>query len=219
MMLMLWESVWENVLDVFFIREAVVGAWWMKPACFSSLSASSTPSCCSRIHPVKILIRARTSLRLLLNSASTVSTVIPTSVPRPSISKTILPLRYLDFNSSLLTFTSLVNQVVSVYDCGVRGPRFESHCWWLCLSWQLLWFTALGTSCTPLLQFLGRLSLPPSVGWLCEYQPAGWVVTRMAMMDVEGSCQFSADSQPKSFGLVWVLAATRRSVWFVSWTG
>ena len=54
-------------------------------------------------------------------------------------------------------------------------------------------------------------------------------------MDVEGSCQFSAHpgspgkravkrvcvsvSQPKSFGLVCVLAATRRSVWFVSWTG
>jgi len=32
------------------------------------------------------------------------------------------------------------------------------------------------------------------------------------MVDVEGSCQFSADSQPKSTGLVWGLAATRRSV-------
>jgi len=32
----------------------------------------------------------------------------------------------------------------------------------------------------------------------------------MAMVD--GSCQFSADSQPKSTGLVWELAATRRSV-------
>jgi len=32
----------------------------------------------------------------------------------------------------------------------------------------------------------------------------------MAMVDVEGSCQFSADSQPKSTGtgLVWGLAAT-----------
>ena len=34
----------------------------------------------------------------------------------------------------------------------------------------------------------------------------------MAMMDVDGSCQFSADSQPKSIGLVWGLGATRRSV-------
>ena len=35
----------------------------------------------------------------------------------------------------------------------------------------------------------------------------------MAMVDVDGSCQFSADSQPKSIGLVWGLAATRRSVY------
>jgi len=33
----------------------------------------------------------------------------------------------------------------------------------------------------------------------------------MAMVDMDGSCQFSADShmQPKSVGLVWGLAATR----------
>ena len=35
----------------------------------------------------------------------------------------------------------------------------------------------------------------------------------MAMVDVDGGCQFSADSQPKSTGLVWGLAATRRSVY------
>jgi len=34
----------------------------------------------------------------------------------------------------------------------------------------------------------------------------------MATVDVDGSCQFSAHSQPKSIGLVWGLAATRRSV-------
>jgi len=34
----------------------------------------------------------------------------------------------------------------------------------------------------------------------------------MAMVDVNDGCQFSADSQPKSTGLVWGLAATRRSV-------
>ena len=32
------------------------------------------------------------------------------------------------------------------------------------------------------------------------------------MVDVDGSCQFLADSQPKSIGLVLGLAATRRSV-------
>jgi len=35
----------------------------------------------------------------------------------------------------------------------------------------------------------------------------------MAMVDADGSCQFSADSQPKSTGLVWGLATTRRSVY------
>ena len=33
----------------------------------------------------------------------------------------------------------------------------------------------------------------------------------MAMVDADGSCQFSADSQPKSIALVRGLAATRRS--------
>jgi len=35
----------------------------------------------------------------------------------------------------------------------------------------------------------------------------------MAMVDVDDSCQLSAGSQPKSTGLVWGLAATRRSVY------
>jgi len=35
----------------------------------------------------------------------------------------------------------------------------------------------------------------------------------MATVDVDGSSQFSVDSQPKSVGLVWGLAATRRSVY------
>ena len=33
------------------------------------------------------------------------------------------------------------------------------------------------------------------------------------MVDVDDSCQFSVDSQPKSIGLVWGLVATRRSVY------
>ena len=35
----------------------------------------------------------------------------------------------------------------------------------------------------------------------------------MATVDVDDSSHFSADSQPKSTGLVWVLAVTRRSVY------
>jgi len=35
----------------------------------------------------------------------------------------------------------------------------------------------------------------------------------MAIVDVGGSCQFSADSQLKSTGLIWGLAATRRSIY------
>jgi len=35
----------------------------------------------------------------------------------------------------------------------------------------------------------------------------------MAMVDVDDSCQFSADSQPKSTGLVRGLAATRSSAY------
>ena len=35
----------------------------------------------------------------------------------------------------------------------------------------------------------------------------------MAMVVVDGSCRFSADSQPKSTDLIWGLAATRRSVY------
>ena len=41
----------------------------------------------------------------------------------------------------------------------------------------------------------------------------GWVIITMATVDVDGSSQFSVDSQPKSVGLVWGLAATRRSVY------
>jgi len=35
----------------------------------------------------------------------------------------------------------------------------------------------------------------------------------MAIVDMDGSGQFSVDSQPKSIGLIWGLAATRRSVY------
>jgi len=31
-----------------------------------------------------------------------------------------------------------------------------------------------------------------------------WVIITMAIVDMDGSCQFSADSEPKSIGFVWV---------------
>ena len=62
------------------------------------------------------------------------------------------------------THTSLSSWVVSASDSGVRGSRFESRRWQLCLSRQLLRYTVLGTGCAPLLQCLGRLRLPPFVG-------------------------------------------------------
>ena len=61
-----------------------------------------------------------------------------------------------------ILFTGCSGLVVSASDCGVRGPRFESHRSRLYPSLQLLWYTALGTGCTLLLHCLGWLSLPPS---------------------------------------------------------
>jgi len=61
-------------------------------------------------------------------------------------------------------YAGLSSRVVSASDCGVRGSRFESRRWQLCLSRQLLRYTVLSTGYAPLLQCLGRLSLPPFVG-------------------------------------------------------
>jgi len=58
----------------------------------------------------------------------------------------------------------LSSRVVSASDCGVRGSRFESRHWQLCLSRRLLRYRVLSTGCAPLLQCLGGLSLPPFVG-------------------------------------------------------
>ena len=49
-------------------------------------------------------------------------------------------------------------------------------------------------------------------GTVKEYRLTDCVIITVAMVDVDGSCQFSADSQLRSIGLMWVLAATRRSV-------
>jgi len=72
------------------------------------------------------------------------------------------PARHLSRSSPLprklpsWTSVGLSSRVVSASDCGVRGPRFESHRGRLCLSRD--------SCCTFTLQCLGRLSLPPSLG-------------------------------------------------------
>ena len=63
---------------------------------------------------------------------------------------------------------------------------------------RLCTFTAVLRSTQP-------FTLHRTVKWVSAYG-------LMAMVDVDVSCQFSADSQPKSTGLVWVLATTRCSV-------
>jgi len=60
--------------------------------------------------------------------------------------------------------SGLSSRVVSASDCGVRRPKYESRRRRVCLSRQLLRYTALGTGCAPSLQCLRRLTLPPSVG-------------------------------------------------------
>jgi len=52
----------------------------------------------------------------------------------------------------------------------VRETRYESHCRQLCLSWKLLQYTAWCRVSTPLLQCLGQLSLPTSLGQQNGYQ-------------------------------------------------
>ena len=46
---------------------------------------------------------------------------------------------------------TLSSRVVSASDCGVRGSRFESRHWQLCLSRRLLRYRVLSTGCAPLL--------------------------------------------------------------------
>ena len=71
--------------------------------------------------------------------------------------------------SSDTAFTVLYVRVVhclrsQLSHCRVWNPSIESYRRQLCLSRQPLRYTALGTGCTPSLQCLGRLCLPPSVG-------------------------------------------------------
>jgi len=87
------------------------------------------------------------------------------------------------FSCHCMVCNRLSLQVAVVYwssgnmsDCGVRGLRVEFDRRHLCFSWHTLRYTAFGTGCTPLLQYLGRLSLPPSGGWQNECQLLRWVI-------------------------------------------
>ena len=118
--------------------------------------------------------------------------MLPVGVPRDSRPISLQTSGHVTHSSGSIShvdlhithITGLSSRVVSTSDCSVRGPRFESHFRQLCLSRQLLRYTALGMGCTPLLQWLGWLSLAPFVG-----------LQTKAMVHVDDSCQFSADSQ------------------------
>jgi len=72
-------------------------------------------------------------------------------------------------------------------------------------------YTALGMGWTPYKQTRSTQpsTLRGTVKWLSAYALSN---NNSGEVDVDGSCQFSSDSQPKLTGLVWGLAATRRSV-------
>jgi len=116
--------------------------------------------------------------------------------------------RYLDL-SAVLQWSS-----GNMPDCSVRGPRFESHRGQSCLSRQPLRYTVLGTGCTPLpslgLDLVPRSTQPSTLCGTVKWVLAlGLSNNKMAMVDADGSCHFFlADSQSKSVGLVWGLAAT-----------
>ena len=72
-------------------------------------------------------------------------------------------------------------------------------------------YTALGMGWTPYKQTRSTQpsTLRGTVKWLSAYALSN---NNSGEVDVDGSCQFSSDSQPKLTGLVWGLAAARRSV-------
>ena len=75
-------------------------------------------------------------------------------------------------NKNTFVYVQVSSRAVPAPNCGVRGPSFKSHCGRLCLLRQLLQCTDLGMGCAPLLQCVGRLSLPPSWGtvkWVPAY--------------------------------------------------
>ena len=88
-----------------------------------------------------------------------------------------------------------------------------NHWWRLCLLQQLLRYTALGTGCALLLQCLGRLSLPPSVGWQNEYQLMGWVIITMARWMWVVAASFRWTHSPSRLAWSEGFTATRCSVY------
>ena len=90
-------------------------------------------------------------------------------------------------------------------DCSVRTQVWTSpqscvchdcHC-------DMHFYTALGTSCTPLLQYLGWLSFPPFIAQWNEYQLLGWVL----------------GNTNKWRWWMWMVAATGRLTARVVWLG
>jgi len=108
----------------------------------------------------------RTLLRFMTLTAYYADRVINTTITPQTTSTSVPNAEYggLKLYKNLLLKLSLSSRVVSASDCGVRGSRFESRRWQLCLSRQLLQYTVLSMGCASLLQSLGRLSLPPFVG-------------------------------------------------------
>jgi len=73
----------------------------------------------------------------------------------------------------LLLLAGLSSRVVSASACGVRGPRFESLLWQLCLSRQLLWYMQSWTrlcTFTAVLRSTQPSTLHGTVKWVSAYR-------------------------------------------------
>jgi len=94
-------------------------------------------------------------------------------------------------------------------DCGVRGPRFESHRGQLFNITTATAIYSLGHGLHTLTA-VPRSTQPSTLRGTVKCASAlGLGNNKMAMVDVDGSCHFFlADSQSKSVGLFWELAAT-----------
>ena len=107
---------------------------------------------------------------------------------------------------------------VAASDCERTQVRITSQTvLFIATAQQLLWYTALGTGCAPLLQCISGLSLPPSVGRRVE----GW---RLLKTYYHALCHASITkyrrlirSAVKWVGLVGRCVGTMGWVWSVSW--
>jgi len=95
--------------------------------------------------------------------------------------------------------------------------------WWLCVLLYCIYMVVFITTAAAIYSLGHRLctftavlmSTQPST--LCgtvKWVSADWLINNNnGEVGVDGSCQSSANSHPKLIGLVWGLAATRRSVY------